>query len=45
VELGDAVELQDLPAGGDGTYVVLALRHALGQRTGFRTYASLGGAP
>lgn len=45
VELGDAVELQDLPAGGDGTYVVLGLRHALSQRTGFLTYASLGGVP
>jgi hypothetical protein len=45
VELGDAVKLEGLPAGGDGTYVVLALRHALGARSGFRTYASLGAAP
>jgi phage protein D len=45
VELGDTVELEGLPAGGDGKYVVLALRHALGLHTGFRTYASLGGAP
>jgi hypothetical protein len=45
VELGDTVELEGLPAGGDGTYVVLALRHAFGMRAGFRTYASLGGVP
>ncbi|GEM_PF-5598419 len=45
VELGDTVELEGLPAGGDGTYVVLALRHALSNRSGFRTYASLGGVP
>jgi hypothetical protein len=45
VGLGDTVELADLPAGGDGTYVVLALRHALGLNSGFRTYASLGGVP
>lgn len=45
VELGDTVELEGLPAGGDGKYVVLALRHALGLHSGFRTYASLGGAP
>ena len=44
VELGDTVELEGLPAGGDGKYVVLALRHALGLHSGFRTYASLGGA-
>lgn len=44
VELGDVVELEGLPAGGDGAYVVLALRHALGLNSGFRTYASLGGA-
>jgi len=45
LELGDAIELQDLPAGGDGTYVVLALRHSLSPRGGFMTYASLGGVP
>ena len=45
LELGDTVELEGLPAGGDGRYVVLALRHALGLHSGFRTYASLGGAP
>ncbi len=45
VELGDTVELEGLPAGGDGTYVVLALRHDLGRMSGFRTYASLGGVP
>jgi phage protein D len=45
VELGDTVKLEGLPAGGDGTYVVLALRHALGLRSGFRTYATLGGVP
>jgi phage protein D len=45
VELGDAVKLEGLPAGGDGTYVVLALRHALGMHSGFRTYATLGGVP
>ena len=45
VELGDPVELKDLPAGGDGTYVVLALRHVVGPDFGFRTYAALGGVP
>lgn len=45
LELGDTVELQELPAGGDGTYVVLGLRHAFGLRSGFRTYATLGGVP
>jgi phage protein D len=47
VELGDTVELEGLPAGGDGKYVVLALRHALGlgPHAGFRTYASLGAVP
>lgn len=45
LELGDTVELEELPAGGDGTYVVLGLRHAFGLRSGFRTYASLGGVP
>ena len=43
VELGDTLKLEDLPAGGNGTYVVLALRHALSLYSGFRTYASLGG--
>lgn len=45
LELGDTVELEELPAGGDGKYVVLGLRHAFGLRSGFRTYATLGGVP
>lgn len=45
LELGDTVELEELPAGGDGIYVVLGLRHAFGLRSGFRTYATLGGVP
>jgi hypothetical protein len=45
VELGDTVSLEGLPAGGDGTYVVLGLRHAFGRASGFRTYAALGGVP
>jgi phage protein D len=45
LELGDAVSLEDLPAGGDGTYVVLALRHAFSLRGGFRSYACLGAVP
>lgn len=45
VELGDTVALEGLPAGGDGTFVVLGLRHAFGRSSGFRTYATLGGVP
>jgi hypothetical protein len=45
VELGDIVELKDLPAGGDGIFIVLGLRHTVGRDRGFRTYALLGGAP
>jgi phage protein D len=46
VKLGDAVALEGVPkAGVDGTYQVMAVRHCLEKKRGFRTLVALGGIP
>lgn len=46
IRLGEALALEGVPdAGVDGLYQVMAVRHCLDRRRGFRTYVTLGGMP